>query len=57
MDRVHRLGQKRAVAVYRLVTLQTLDVHLLKVAEDKRRLERIVTHHDKHVRPRAPPHA
>lgn len=56
MDRAHRLGQKRAVAVYRLVTLQTLDVHLLKVAEDKRRLERIVTHHDKHVRPRTPPH-
>ncbi len=44
MDRAHRLGQKRDVAVYRLITLQTLDMHLLKIADDKRRLERIVTH-------------
>lgn len=50
MDRAHRLGQKRDVAVYRLITLQTLDMHLLKIADDKRRLERIVTHHDRHVR-------
>ena len=50
MDRAHLLGQKRDVAVYRLITLQTLDMHLLKIADDKRRLERIVTHHDRHVR-------
>ena len=49
MDRVHRLGQKRDVAVYRLITLGTLDVQLLKIAEEKRKLERIVTHHDRAV--------
>ena len=49
MDRVHRLGQKRDVAVYRLITLGTLDVQLLRIAEEKRKLERIVTHHDRAV--------
>ena len=46
MDRAHRLGQKRDVVVYRFVTLGTMDVQLIKIAEEKRKLERIVTHHD-----------
>lgn len=34
---------------YRLITLGTIDMQLLKVAEEKRRLERIVTHHERKV--------
>ena len=49
MDRAHRLGQKRHVVVYRFLTLGTMDVQLLKIAEEKRKLERIVTHHDRAV--------
>lgn len=49
MDRVHRIGQKKNVAVYQLITLNSIDVHLLKIAEEKRQLERIVTHHTKSV--------
>lgn len=37
---------------YRLITLGTIDMQLLKVAEEKRRLERIVTHHERKVRER-----
>lgn len=49
MDRVHRIGQKKNVAVYQLITLKSIDVHLLKIAEEKRQLERIVTHHSRSV--------
>lgn len=49
MDRVHRIGQKKNVAIYQLITLKSIDVHLLKIAEEKRQLERIVTHHSKSV--------
>lgn len=59
MDRAHRLGQIHDVAVYdreevlssryRLITLNTIDMELLKVAEEKRKLERIVTHHERKV--------
>ena len=34
---------------YRLITLNTIDMQLMKVAEEKRKLERIVTHHDRRV--------
>lgn len=49
MDRAHRIGQKRNVAVYQLITLKSIDVHLLNIAEEKRQLERIITHHSRSV--------
>ena len=59
MVRAYRLGQTRDIAVYwmsglltcryRLITLNTIDMQLMKVAEEKRKLERIVTHHERKV--------
>ncbi|KAI8065726.1 SNF2 family N-terminal domain-containing protein [Gongronella butleri] len=41
-DRVHRIGQKRPVLIYRLVTGNTVESKLLDRATAKRRLEKLV---------------
>lgn len=41
-DRAHRIGQERPVAVYRLITDRSMEVGLLRRANAKRALERIV---------------
>jgi len=41
-DRVHRIGQTRPVIVYRLATKHTIEDELLRKADGKRRLEKIV---------------
>ena len=41
-DRVHRIGQRRNVVVYRLATRGTVEEMLLGKAEGKRRLEKLV---------------
>lgn len=47
MDRCHRLGQSKPVVVYRLLTLDTIDMQIFNVNENKKRLERVVVHHDR----------
>ena len=37
-DRAHRLGQKRPVTVYRLITENTIEEKIIKLHEDKRDL-------------------
>ncbi|KAA8496039.1 ATP-dependent DNA helicase DDM1 [Porphyridium purpureum] len=42
MDRAHRIGQKRPVHVYRLITRNTIEEKLLEIAGRKRTLEHLV---------------
>ncbi|KAH3670530.1 hypothetical protein OGAPHI_001045 [Ogataea philodendri] len=42
MDRVHRIGQKNPVVVYRLVLANTVEEIMLAKADSKRRLEKLV---------------
>lgn len=39
MDRAHRLGQKRQVTVYRLITSGTIDERILKLARTKKTVQ------------------
>jgi len=41
-DRAHRLGQKRPVAVFRLISTKSIELRILMKANAKRKLERIV---------------
>mmetsp|Transcript_22992 Transcript_22992/g.29369 ORF Transcript_22992/g.29369 Transcript_22992/m.29369 type:complete len:699 (+) Transcript_22992:194-2290(+) len=41
-DRAHRIGQKRDVAVYRLITAESVELKILDRANSKRKLERVV---------------
>jgi hypothetical protein len=41
-DRAHRIGQKKPVLVFRLVTKSTVEERILKRAGEKRRLEEMV---------------
>lgn len=41
-DRVHRIGQKKNVAVYRLISADSVELRILKKANSKRKLERVV---------------
>lgn len=41
-DRVHRIGQKKPVLIFRLVSANTVESRLLKRAGDKRKLEALV---------------
>eukprot|EP01139_Manchomonas_bermudensis_P015775 Amastigsp_a510994_13.p1 type:complete len:724 gc:universal Amastigsp_a510994_13:125-2296(+) len=43
-DRCHRIGQTRPVAVFRLATALTVEGRILKRANEKRKLERMVIH-------------
>ena len=44
MDRVHRLGQKRRVSVFRLLAEDSLDEHILKIQQTKTTLVRSIIH-------------
>ncbi len=41
-DRAHRIGQKRDVLVYRLITARSVELKILERANSKRKLERVV---------------
>jgi hypothetical protein len=41
-DRAHRHGQVKPVVVYRLVTAQSVELHMVKTADSKRSLEKLV---------------
>ena len=49
-DRCHRIGQTRAVIVYRLVTANTFDQRIVERATSKRRLEKMVIHKGLYIR-------
>jgi len=42
MDRIHRIGQKEAVTVYRLISRGTVDEHILKMLEKSKYLHRFL---------------
>lgn len=46
MDRVHRIGQKKPVIVYRLLSAKTIEAKILEKASGKRRLEKVVIQKD-----------
>ncbi|KAI0232907.1 putative ATPase [Massospora cicadina] len=46
-DRCHRIGQKKPVIVYRLITANTIEAHLINRANSKRLLEKLVIHKSK----------
>ena len=48
-DRCHRIGQTKPVIIYRYVTANTIDQHIVERAAGKRRLEKIVIHKGLHV--------
>lgn len=41
MDRCHRLGQTRPVAVYRLLTVNSVDIEMMEKQVSKKKLERM----------------
>merc|ERR1712050_235247 len=41
MDRSHRIGQTRPVAVYRLLTINSVDIEMLEKQVSKKKLERM----------------
>jgi ATP-dependent DNA helicase len=43
-DRAHRIGQKRPVIIYRLVTAGTVESKIIEKASAKRNLEKLVIH-------------
>lgn len=45
IDRVHRIGQKKQVMVYRLITENTIDHRIVDRAKIKQRLDKMVIHH------------
>lgn len=45
IDRVHRIGQKKQVHIFRLITENTIDQRIVQRAEIKQRLDKIVIHH------------
>lgn len=49
IDRVHRIGQKKQVRVYRLVTANTIDQRIVERAEIKQRLDRMIIQQGKTV--------
>lgn len=47
IDRVHRIGQKKQVRVFRLVTENTIDERIVQRAEIKHRLDKMIIQHGK----------
>lgn len=41
-DRAHRIGQRKPVLIFRLMSAHTIETQILKRATDKRKLETIV---------------
>lgn len=41
MDRCHRMGQTRPVAVYRLLTVNSVDIEMMEKQVSKKKLERM----------------
>ena len=41
-DRCHRIGQTKPVAIYRLITADTIDQRVIDTAGAKRKLEKLV---------------
>ncbi|KAI9487236.1 MAG: SNF2 family N-terminal domain-containing protein [Benjaminiella poitrasii] len=50
-DRVHRIGQKKPVLIYRFVAAKTVEDKMLEKATAKRRLEKLVISKDKFKHP------
>jgi TATA-binding protein-associated factor len=46
MDRAHRLGQKRMVNVYRLITRRTMEEHILSLQQFKLKVARAVVNEE-----------
>eukprot|EP00607_Mallomonas_marina_P010165 CAMPEP_0182419294 /NCGR_PEP_ID=MMETSP1167-20130531/3704_1 /TAXON_ID=2988 /ORGANISM="Mallomonas Sp, Strain CCMP3275" /LENGTH=717 /DNA_ID=CAMNT_0024594119 /DNA_START=47 /DNA_END=2204 /DNA_ORIENTATION=- len=44
MDRCHRVGQKKPVVVYRLVTTDSVEIEMLEKQVSKKKLERLTIH-------------
>jgi DNA helicase INO80 len=42
MDRAHRLGQTKQVTVYRLITKNTIEEHILQRAMQKDEIQKVV---------------
>ena len=53
MDRAHRIGQKKQVRVFRLVTENTVDEKIVEEAEIKLKLDRMVIQQGKLMEPKA----
>eukprot|EP01035_Chromulina_nebulosa_P021866 gene21866-28307_t len=51
-DRCHRIGQNKAVTVYRLVTVDTVDEDIFEIGEQKRKLTQAVLSEDAQGRSR-----
>ena len=47
MDRAHRIGQTRAVCVYRLLTVKNYEMHIFHSATMKLGLDRAVLEHQR----------
>lgn len=45
IDRVHRIGQKKQVQIFRLITENTIDHRIVDRAKIKQRLDKMVIHH------------
>ncbi|WFD30078.1 Putative ATPase [Malassezia sp. CBS 17886] len=50
-DRVHRIGQARPILIFRLVSADTVEQHILQRAKAKRLLEAVVIQKGKFLRP------
>lgn len=46
MDRAHRIGQKRAVNVYRLVTTDSIEEKIMKIQESKLEMSNAIVNTD-----------
>lgn len=47
-DRCHRLGQEKEVEIYKLITVDSIEEHMLKMAEEKKELNDIMLNEGKY---------